>query len=147
MAKNSIVFEDYSIKALEAMSDTINAALAEVAGEIVRQTQRNSRKDSGYTAGSFRYVVDETKHEAIIGSLEENAIWEEFGTGEYALNGDGRKGGWYYEDENGKWHFTNGKTPTRAMFKAYIRLKPKIINHFQKEFKAEFKGGFLNVKI
>ena len=25
----------------------------------------------------------------------ENAIWEEFGTGEYALNGDGRKGKWY----------------------------------------------------
>ena len=47
-------------------------------------------RDSEWT-----YQVDESKLEATIGNPMENAIWEEFGTGEYALNGDGRKGKWY----------------------------------------------------
>lgn len=138
MAKNRIVFEDYSNKVIETMSDVISSALAEAAGEIVTQTQRNSRVDTGETKGSFRYIVNEAKHEATIGSSKENAIWEEFGTGEYALKGNGRKGGWYYKDKNGKGHFTKGKPPTRAMFKAYAKLKPKIIKHFQEEFKGDF---------
>jgi hypothetical protein len=31
-----------------------------------------------------------------------NAVYEEFGTGEYAFNGNGRKGGWFYVDEREK---------------------------------------------
>ena len=61
------------------------------------------------------------QHEAIIGSSDQNAIWEEFGTGEHALQGNGRKGGWSYQDEKGDWHYTTGKKPSRAFFKAYTR--------------------------
>lgn len=39
------------------------------------------------------------------------AVYVEFGTGEYAENGLGRKGGWFYVDEKGQGHFTKGRKP------------------------------------
>jgi len=52
-------------------------------------------------------------------------------TGEHALHGDGRKGGWAYKDAKGDWHFTHGKKPSRAFFKAYTSMKNKIIKRIQ----------------
>lgn len=71
--------------------------------------------------------MDEGNLEVKIGSPLENAIWEEFGTGEYALNGDGRKGGWFYVDEFGVGHFTHGKKPTRALWNAFNSMK-QVVN-------------------
>ena len=74
----------------------------------------------------------------------ENALWEELGTGEFAVNGDGHKGAWYVPVDrvdgkkkptfNGKveivygkdgqaFYKTNGKKPTRAMTKAFQSKK------------------------
>ena len=133
---NDVEFHDYSIKVKEAIDDLMNIALEECAGELESQVKRNSRVDTRKTSNSFRHYVDEQAHEATIGSSEENAIWEEFGTGEHALNGDGRKGGWYYEDEKGNGHFTHGKRPSRAFWKAYTSLKAKIIKHIQDVLKG-----------
>ena len=124
-----IEFEDFSIKCKDAIDDRINIALEECAGELESQVKRNSRVDTGKTKNSFRHQLDKLKHIAYIGSSEENAIWEEFGTGEYAIKGNGRKGGWVYKDEKGNWHKTNGKTPSRAFWNTYNSLKNKIINH------------------
>lgn len=127
----SVEFQDFSIQVKGAISDRINAALEECAGEVESQTKRNSRVATGRTKNSFRHAVDDNTHTAYIGSDLENAIWEEFGTGEYALNGDGRKGGWRYQDEKGQWHFTRGKTPTRAFWRAYTSLKAAIIRRLE----------------
>lgn len=127
----SVEFQDFSIQVKGAISDRINAALEECAGEVESQTKRNSRVATGRTKNSFRHVVDGATHTAYIGSDLENAIWEEFGTGEHALNGDGRKGGWRYQDEKGQWHFTRGKTPTRAFWRAYTSLKAAIIRRLE----------------
>lgn len=135
MASN-VEFHDYTVQVKDAIDDCINIALEECAGELESQVKRNSRVDTGKTKNSFRHFVDEEEHSATIGSPEENAIWEEFGTGEYALNGDGRKGGWYYEDEKGNGHFTHGKRPSRAFWKAYTSLKNKIIKHIQDVLKG-----------
>ena len=135
MASN-IVFEDYTVKVKNAMDDRINAVLEECAGEVESQVKRNSRVDTGKTKNSFRHHVDDDSHKATIGSSEENAIWEEFGTGEYALEGNGRKGGWAYQDAKGDWHFTHGKKPSRAFWNAFTSLKSKIINHIQEALKG-----------
>lgn len=127
----SVEFQDFSIQVKGAISDRINAALEECAGEVESQTKRNSRVATGRTKNSFRHVVDDNTHTAYIGSDLENAIWEEFGTGEHALSGDGRKGGWRYQDEKGQWHFTRGKTPTRAFWRAYTSLKAAIIRRLE----------------
>ena len=131
-----IVFEDFSIQVKAAIDDKINIALEECAGELESQVERNTRVATGKTKNSFRHLVDTDSHVATIGSSEENAIWEEFGTGEYALHGNGRKGGWFYVDEDGKGHFTYGKKPTRALHNAFVRLKPSIMAQLEKVLKG-----------
>lgn len=135
-----VEFHDYTIKVKAAIDDKINAVLEECAAEIKSQTKRNSRVaaiSGGNTKNKWEHIVDEDKHEATIGNPLENAIWEEFGTGEYALKGNGRKGGWSYKsDKDGKWYHTRGKKPSRAFYRAYTSLKNKIINHIQESLKG-----------
>lgn len=132
----SVKFEDNVMKVLDKMDDIINATLEECAGELESQTKQNTRVDTSKTKNSWRHVVDDDKHEATIGSAEENAIWEEFGTGEHALEGNGRKGGWFYVDEEGKGHFTQGKKPSRAFWNAYNTLKNPIEKHIENSLKG-----------
>ena len=132
----NVVFEDYKIQVQNAIDDNINAVIEECAGELESQVKRNTRVDTGKTKNSFQHKVIDSEHTAYIGSNYENAIWEEFGTGEFALNGDGRKGGWSYVDAEGHGHHTTGKKPSRAFFKAYTSLKNKIISYIQNSLKG-----------
>ena len=136
----NVTFEDYTIEVQTKLGDLIEPTLAEVAGEIVSQTKRNSRVDTGNTKNSFQYKVSGSamagEYHAYIGSNAENAIYEEFGTGEYAINGDGRKGGWTYKDAKGDYHYTTGKKPSRAFFKAYTALKNRVIARLQNAMKG-----------
>jgi hypothetical protein len=131
-----VIFEDFKIEVQRAIDDRINAVLEECAGELESQVKRNTRVDTGQTKNSFQHRVIDEEHTAYIGSNYENTIWEEFGTGEHALKGDGRKGGWHYKDEKGKWHHTFGKKPSRAFYKAYTSMKSKIINRIQEAMKG-----------
>lgn len=132
----AVEFHDNTINVKGEIDNRINAVLEECAGEVISQTKRNSRVDTSNTKNSFRHKVDDEAHVAYMGSDEENAIWEELGTGEYALEGNGRKGGWAYKDAEGNWHHTYGKKPSRAFWKAYTSLKNKIINHIQNALKG-----------
>ena len=131
-----VEFHDYTIKVKDAIDDGVNVVLEECAGELESQVKRNSRVDTGKTKNSFRHRVDEEAHIATIGSSDENAIWEELGTGEYALQGNGRKGGWAYMDAKGDWHYTHGKKPSRAFWNAYTSMKNKIIKRIQEFLKG-----------
>lgn len=133
---SKVEFQDFTIQVQGAIDDRINAVLEECAGEIESQTKRNSRVDTSKTKNSFQHHVDTGSHTAYIGSSYENAIWEEFGTGEYALKGNGRKGGWRYKDAKGKWHYTTGKKPSRAFWNAYNSLKNAIIKRIQDSLKG-----------
>lgn len=136
MSNFKVEFKDYTIQVKDAMDDRINAVLEECAGELESQVKRNSRVKTSDTKNSFRHKVVDSEHTAYIGSDEENAIWEEFGTGENALKGNGRKGGWSYKDAKGDWYHTFGKKPSRAFWKAYTSLKNKIINRIQESMKG-----------
>ena len=120
-------FEDNSLKVIEALDDAVIAYLYEAGETLASQASDNTRVGKGDTKNAWTYTVDEEKGIATIGNPLENAIWEEFGTGEYALHGDGRKGGWHYKDDEGKWHHTFGKTPNRALHNAFISLKSAIV--------------------
>lgn len=131
-----VEFKDFSISVKSEMQDAAVKWLIEAAGELESQTKRNSRVDTGKTKGSWQYVVDEGKLEAVVGSSLENAIWEEFGTGEYALNGNGRKGGWHYVDSRGHGHFTRGKKPNRALWNAFNTKKAALIKRAEIIFRG-----------
>ena len=133
-----VKFIDNTVKVINAIEERSEAVLEEVTGELESQVKRNTRVRSGKTKNSWQHKVSHegTTHTGVVGSNDENSIWEEFGTGDYALQGNGRKGGWFYVDEKGDGHFTHGKKPSRALFNAYTSLKSKIINHIQNAFKG-----------
>lgn len=131
-----VIFEDFTLQVQGEIDNKINIVLEECAGELESATKRRTRVDTGNTKSNWRHHVDDSTHTAYIGNPLENAIWEEFGTGEYALGGNGRKGGWSYRDEKGDWHHTHGKAPSRAFWTAYNGLKNKIINHIQTALKG-----------
>lgn len=135
----SVQFTDNSAVVKAALDDAVKAYLYEAGGELEAQVKRNSRVGSGQLKNSWTYKVDESKGECTIGSPLENAIWEEFGTGEYALHGDGRKGGWYYQDDKGVWHHTYGKTPHRAFQRAFNSLKNALISRAEEVLKGKMK--------
>ena len=154
---NNVVFEDYSVKVKKSLRDKAISFLYEIGGELRSMTQRNADKynKTSQTSGSYKYKVDEGDLAVHIGSDYQNAIWEEFGTGEHALNKDGRKGWWVYVagspskgTSSGKTynspeqakkavailrskgldaHMTKGKHARRNLWKAYDSSKSKII--------------------
>lgn len=151
----SVEFKDFSMQVKAALEEKAIQFLHEASGEMVAQVARNidtaKANDTGQLKNSFTFKIDEGKLKATIGSPLENAIWTEFGTGEYALKGNGRKGGWYVPSEKlsskakskmqkrivkGKeYYFTRGKKPVRMFHNAYNTMKPKIIKMGQQKFK------------
>ena len=132
----SAEFTDNSVQVKNAIEAAAVKWLHEAGGEIQAQAMRNTRVDTGKTKQSWEYSVDTGTLKAVVGSNAENAIWEEFGTGQYALHGDGRKTPWSYQDRNGKWHTTKGKRPTRAFHKAFTMSKAKL----KKSFESAMRG-------
>lgn len=152
-----VEFEDYRVKVKDALFDAAEAFLHEAGGEIKSKTQRNSRVDTSQTKGSYDYKISGSymagEQYCQIGSDLENAIWEEFGTGEYALHGDGRKGGWAYPNPNAKYNksgklrkgskgfiFTHGKKPNRPMQRAFDSLKSKLIKRYAQILREKIGG-------
>lgn len=133
----SVQFTDNSIQVKAAMDEAVGAFLEEAAFEVQTHTQRHTPVDTGQLKGSWATEVDVSKAEAKIGSPLENAIWTEMGTGEFALEGKGRKGGWRYQDDRGEWHFTKGKKPVRMLHNAFTAKKAAIIRRAEQIFKEK----------
>lgn len=132
----SVELKDDSIKVKGALNDAVIKLLYEASHVIQSQVKQNTAVDTGQLKGSWDFTVDESKGEAVIGSPLENAIWEEFGTGEYSLHGNGRKGGWVYVDEKGG-HFTRGKKPRRMLHNAFETKRPAIVKEAERIIKSE----------
>jgi hypothetical protein len=116
---------DYSIKVVEAMEEALIAGLHEAAGELENMTIDNSRQGhkygDKYATQLWDHRVDEGNMEAHVGSQHEAGFWEEFGTGEHALNKDGRKGWWVYVEgqdsgSGGKSYSTKDEAEEAAEF-------------------------------
>lgn len=131
----NISFIDNSDKVKAELERLLIEGLIEAAGEVQGQVKQNTPVDTGQLKGSWDYIINESKLEATIGSPLENAVFTEYGTGEYAAEGNGRKGGWKYQDAKGNWHFTKGKRPVRALHNAFITKKPTVKKIFENKLK------------
>lgn len=146
MARTTVELKNY----LPDIQGKINSAalewLEETSGEIESQVKRNTRTDFGQLKNSWTHQVDRGAGEAVVGSPLENAIWEEYGTGEHAAEGNGRSTPWYVPVEsatgtkkpsyngkvivvygkNGKAYYkTNGKEPQKMFQTALDSTIPK----------------------
>ncbi|MBQ8279490.1 MAG: HK97 gp10 family phage protein [Roseburia sp.] len=135
----SVHFTNNSARVKGALDDAVIAYLYGAGGELEGQVKQNTKRGTGQLANSWTYKVDEREGVCAVGSPLENAIWEEFGTGEFALHGDGRKGGWVYRDDDGKWHHTYGKKPHRAFQSAFNSLKNALIRRAEEVLKGRMQ--------
>lgn len=160
-----VKFQDFRIQCKEALDDAAIQYLYEAAGELEAQTKRNSRPikyGRHDVRGNWTYRVDEDDKEAVVGNPLEASYWEELGTGEYALNKDGRKGWWVYVEGNDTpsgnskiytkeeamqtaaflrskgldAHATKGTEANRPLFRAYTSLKSALIRRAEQVFKG-----------
>lgn len=164
-----VEFQDFSVQVKEALDEAAIAYLYEAAGELEAQTIRNTRQGKKYrgkqATSLWKYTVDEGEKSATVGSPDEAAYWEELGTGEYALNRDGRKGWWVYVEGSDSprrsqpiytkqeamqtaaylrskgldAHATNGIEPNRPLHRAFTSLKSALIRRAEQVFGREMK--------
>jgi HK97 gp10 family phage protein len=78
--------------------------------------------DTGNLRNSISHRVDEKEKIVYIGTNSEYGAYVELGTGKYYKGG--RQDPWVYQDEEGRWHHTNGQ-------RAQPYLKPSVADHKQ----------------
>jgi len=154
---SEVEFENNILKVKEAL-DRMAERFLEESGQVVEaQAVQNTAVDSTHTRESWGHIVDTSENSVTIGNPLENAVWEEYGTGDYALEGNGRKTAWYvpvelctgrkkpsfngevvivYGKDGKAYYKTNGKKPKRMLHNAYHTKKPSLIrraNQLMKE--------------
>lgn len=140
----TVELKDYTDKILSSFDKKVNAFLLEVKDSVANQASLNSPVDTGGLSRSFLTdsFVDKSEKTAYIGSSLKYSIYQEFGTGEYALEGNGRKGGWVYKSsKDGKFYKTYGVKPQRMLYKALLTKKPLIASQAKKVLGAVSKNG------
>lgn len=151
-----------------ALNETTIAWLYETAGEVASHAKRNCQMAKegdqiGYQLrASYAYVVDDEAGKAQVGSPLEAAYWEEFGTGDHAAHGGGRKGWWVYvkgyQGNGGRTYnseaqaaavassmrmegldayHTNGREPNYTLEKAFKAVIPKAVQALKDKLKGK----------
>lgn len=153
---SDVRFTDNSVQVRTALNEAVIVYLYEAGGELEAQTVRNSRPvkyGKHDVRGNWKYQVNEGRKECKVGNHLEASFWEELGTGEYALNHDGRKGWWVYVEGNDTprrnqkqytqqeaegiaasmraegldAHASNGTEANRPLYRAFHSLKGALI--------------------
>lgn len=122
-----VIFEDFTGEVTKEIESIILKWLEEASSELESQTITRTGTGAYHReiASKWTHIVDKSKYEAIIGNPLENALWVEYGTGEYALNGDGRKDWWVFiegstgKSSNESKHYKTKEEAKRTV--AYLR--------------------------
>lgn len=109
--------------------DNLERALSLIGELVVKRAKENivenNTVDTGELLNSITYRVE--GNSVIIGTPLEYAPYVEYGTGLFAVNGDGRKDvPWRYQDAQGNWHSTSGMTPSPYLVPALHSCKGEI---------------------
>ncbi len=131
-----IEYHNNTSKVNDEIQARINKALDEVGGIIKAAAKENvTSKGTGHLRDSIAKQTIGTGDKTVvqIGSPLDYAVYQEFGTGEFAENGAGRKGGWVYRAPNGKFYHTDGSKPKKFLRKAFRDNKQTVIDHLKQE--------------
>ena len=140
----TVELKDYTDKIFSSFDKKVNAFLLEVKDSVSSQAFLNSPVDTAGLSRSFIMdsFIDKNEKTAYIGSNLKYSIYQEFGTGEYALEGNGRKGGWIYKsNKDGKFYKTYEVKPQRVLYRALLAKKPLIANQAKKVLETVNKNG------
>lgn len=139
---NEFEFVSYKDKVKKQLEEAGMAGMEKVLRIIRAAAKAGAPVASGQLRDRLDFAIQTASDEIIgvVGSPEEYAIYVEFGTGEFAENGTGRKGGWAYKDPGGEWYFTYGQTPQPFLRPAFRQNKETIKKILGQEYGAKFGG-------
>ena len=109
----------------------MTSAMQDACNIVESAAKDKAPRKTGALRRSIKSKVELTGNsiEGIVYSPLEYAPYQEYGTGLFAENGNGRKTGWAYEDEKtGETIFTRGNRPHPFLRPAVNENKNKIIN-------------------
>ena len=120
---------------LEKLRDfDVTKPLTEAGLLVEREARLRCPVDTGALRSSITSEVN--GNTATIGTNLEYAPYVEFGTGLFAVNGDGRQDvPWVYRDELGNYHATSGMHPQPYLLPALDDNRDAIKNIFDKAIK------------
>ena len=135
-------FEDNSKKIKKALMEVSEQALEEAALLVEGQAKALAPVRTGELRDKIDHNIKtaDGMKMAQIGSPLQYAIYVEYGTGEHATNGAGRKGGWVYKGPDGKFYFTRGMKAQPFLLPAFRRNKKNIENIIGIKLSSSFKG-------
>ena len=119
-------FKDNSDFAKQAINDAGVRFLFQACLLVEGQAVALATVQTARLRNSIDHRVDEEELTGYVGSNVDYAVYVEFGTGEFAENGQGRKGGWVYQDPSGEWFFTWGQEPQPYLRPAFRQNKGRI---------------------
>lgn len=99
---------------LEGITDNMENKMLKAAQFIEGEAREKAPKRTGQLKGSIESKVEKQGNTitATVFTPVHYAPYQEFGTGLFATNGNGRKTGWIYEDElTGDTVYTRGNRP------------------------------------
>lgn len=91
-------FKDYTLNVKAELNNTTLGWLRTWSHEIASQAQKNCKLDGEEgirLRKSYRAEVNDSAGEALIGTPLESGYWEEFGTGEHAVDRSKSRSGWW----------------------------------------------------
>jgi HK97 gp10 family phage protein len=115
------------------LEDKMEVACELLETDMKEKTSSEPVVDTGNFLNSFNHKVisEPEKVVGIIYNTAEYAPYIEFGTGEFAESGEGRKGGWVYLDpKTNEFRFTKGMKPRPIMRSALHENKEKLREFF-----------------
>ena len=123
---------DKIIDKIEDFDDVreMTSAMQDACNIVESAAKDKAPKDTGALRRSITSKVEVTGNsiEGIVYTPLEYAPYQEYGTGLFAENGNGRKTPWVYMDDKGNYHYTRGQHPQPYMRPALEENKDKIIN-------------------
>jgi HK97 gp10 family phage protein len=109
-----------------ALTNAMKRAMA----VVERSARQKAPKDTGALRRSITSEVEREGDEMVgyVFTPLEYAPYVEYGTGKFAVNGDGRKDvPWHYQDDKGEWHTTSGQKPQPFMGPALNENREEIL--------------------
>lgn len=138
----SFKFEDNSKKVKQEIKNTSRVGMQSALLMVEASAKSRAPVDSGELRDKIDNEIKGSGNEIIgqVGSPLDYAPYIEFGTGEFAENGMGRKGGWSFKDEEGNWVHTKGQKPQPFLRQAFRANKNNIVKILGEAFGVRFSG-------
>jgi HK97 gp10 family phage protein len=133
-------FSSNSPEIIRELDSCVEPALTKACMIIESQAKSLTPVETGALRDSMSHEVRVKDGEAVgvVGSPLKYAVYVEFGTGEFAENGAGRKGGWTYSTPDGGFHKTKGMRPRKMIRTAFKTKKADIVRVLEKELGGVF---------